>query len=122
VGISIQFQIEEMSGYLAARFVGEGRPDEAIQQFALIAEHCKSANCKRLLIDFTAVQGKISIVDRYNLGEKSRIFALRNLKVATVVTEEQFDAERFGELVARNRGVNLRIFTDPRAAEEWLLT
>src|SRR5262249_3279963 len=105
----------------AARFIGEGKPDEAIQQFDLIAEHCERTSNNKLLIDFTAFQANISLMDKYNLGEKSHIFASRTKKVATVVTKEQFDVDSFGETVARNRGVNLRTFTDFQTAEKWLL-
>jgi len=121
MGMSVQLQIEEMSGYLAARFIGEGAPGKAHQQFAFIAEHCKRANYKRLLIDFTARQVKVNIADRFSFGEKSQVFARDNIKVAILARPDQFEPSRFGELVARNRGVNLRGFTDVQAAEKWLL-
>src|SRR5262245_36504225 len=120
MGMNVQLQIEEMSGYLAARFIGEGAPSEAHQQFAFIVEHCKRANYKKLLIDFTARNKKVTIADRFNFGEKSRVFASHNIKVAVLARPDQFEPTRFGELVARNRGANLRGFDDIRAAEEWL--
>ncbi len=46
-------QMEQMSGYLAARFIGVAAPGEGLQQFELIAEHCKLTNNDRLLIDGT---------------------------------------------------------------------
>ena len=119
--MSVQLQIEEMPGYLAARFVGEGNPDEVFQQFESIAEHCKRTNYKRLLIDFTAAQGKVSIVDRFIFGERARIFAIHSVRVAVLARPDQFEPSRFGELVARNRRVDLRGFMDVQAAEEWLL-
>src|SRR5262245_25210793 len=122
ISMRVQLQIEERSGYLAASFIGEGAPSEAHQQFAFIAEHCKCANYKRLLIDFTARQKKVTIADRFNFGEKSQVFAIQNIKVAVLARPDQFEPQKFGELVARNRGVNLRGFTDVQAAEEWLLT
>src|SRR5262245_55900900 len=118
--MSIQLQTEEMSGYLAARFTGVPVPGEVLQQLELIAEYCKRTNNNKLLINFTAVQAKFSLMDRYNFGEKSRIFA-PHIKVAVVVTQEQSDPQKFGEVVARNRGAIVRGFTDVQAAEEWLL-
>ena len=123
--MSVQLQIEEMSGYLAARFAGEGVADEVLQQFALIAEHCKRTNNKRLLIDVTAAHNKnsvggVSSLVRFNFAEKSQAFAGHTIKVAVVARSEHLDTQRFGELVARNRGVNLRGFTDLQTAEEWL--
>jgi len=48
--MSLQLQMEQMSDYLAARFTGAGVPEEASQQFELIAEHCKRTKNDKLLI------------------------------------------------------------------------
>ena len=120
--MSIQLQMEQRSGYLAARFAGVAVPGEVLQKIELIAEQCKRTNNDKLLIDFTAIRTQFSIMDKYNFGEKSRNFARHNIKVAAIVTREQSDPQKFGELVALNRGANLRGFTGVQAAEEWLLT
>jgi hypothetical protein len=116
-----QLQIEEMSGYLAARYIGQYTAEVVWEKFELIAEHCERANKDKLLIDFTRAQADIHFIDRYFLGESSQVFALHRLKVAVAATREQIDPQKFGELVARNRGVNIRVFTEFHAAEEWLL-
>jgi hypothetical protein len=41
--MSIQFQIKETPGYLAAKFTGAGATEEIWRQFELIAEACKRA-------------------------------------------------------------------------------
>jgi len=120
--MSMQLQMEQMPGYLAARITGAGDEEEAERQFDLIAEHCKRTKNKRLLIDGTGVKTHFSIVDRYYLAKKLwEGFALDRVKIAAVNTEEQIDPQRFGELVAHNRNLNLRGFTDFQAAEKWLL-
>ena len=117
----IQLQVEKMSGYLAASFTGVGPPGAATQRFELISEHCKRTNNDKLLIDITRFRLNANTVDRYLAGIKSQVFALYRLKVAFVCTPEQIDPEKFGILVAQNRGVNVEAFTDFQAAEEWLL-
>jgi|SRR5215813_5286599 len=119
--MSIQLELEEMPGYLAARFVGEGKTEGVWQQFELIAENCKRMNNNKLLMDFTGAKGNVSLVDRYYLGERLQIFALYRLKVASVGRPKQTDPQKFGELVARNLKVNVRAFTDFQAAVKWLL-
>jgi hypothetical protein len=119
--MSVQLQIEELPGYLVARFIGEGEMEEIWQRFGFIAEECKRANRKKLLADFTGHYGPITFVDRYFLGEKAQVFARHAIKVVTLARSEQLDPQRFGELVARNRGVNVRVFSDVRAALEWVL-
>ena len=119
--MSWQLQMEQMPGYLAARYIGVGVPGEGSQRFEFIAEECKRTENKKLLIDITGYSVHASITDRFFAGERFQIFAHYGIKVAVVGTLEQADPQRFGELVARNRGVNLRTFTDFQAAEKWLL-
>jgi len=120
-GMGIQLQMEQMSGYLAARFTGVGAPPEGSQQAELIAEHCKRTNNDKLLVDTTGVALKISLADRFFAGKRWRIFAGYRIKVAFVSRPEQIDPGKFAILVAQNRGVTVETFTDFQAAEEWLL-
>ncbi len=120
--MSVQLQIEEMPGYLAAKFTGVGAPEEIWRQFELIAEHCKSANRNKLLLDYAGAYTRASLADRYFTGERAAIFARYKLiKVAVAARPEGIDPQRFGEMVMRNRGVNARVFKDAGEAEEWLL-
>ena len=115
-----QFQIEEMPDYLAVRFIGVTR--EVCEQFELIAEHCDRASKNKLLLDCTDTHGDLSLVERFWLGDRAETFMFHHLiKVAVVGRPEQLDRKKFGEMVARNRRVNARVFTNVRAAEKWLL-
>jgi len=121
-GMSIQlFQVEQMRGYLAARFIGSGAAEDIWQEFEFIAEHCKRTKNNKLLMDVTRYEGKISLIEKYSAAEESRIFSRYGIKVAFVDIPERVDPEKFAEMVARNRGVNVRLFSDFQAAEEWLL-
>jgi hypothetical protein len=118
--MGFKIQMEQMPGYLAARFIGAGVPGEASRQFESIAEHCKRTKNDKLLIDTTEYDVKASLVDRFLLGERSQIFAIHRIKVAFFCRPEQIDPQKFGALVARNRGVSVDVFADFKAAEEWL--
>jgi hypothetical protein len=120
VKMSVQLQIEEMSGYLKARFNGASATEEAERQFELLAEKCKCTNKNKLLLDFTEVPADVSLVDRYALGKRTLIFAQYKCKVAAVCQPEQYDSAYFLETVAQNRWVDLRVFTTVEDAEEWL--
>ena len=119
--MNLQLQMEQMSGYLAARFIGVAAPGEGLQQFELIAEHCKLTNNDKLLIDTTGFDVKVTLADRFLLGERLEIFARYRIKVVFVSRPEQLDPRKFAVMVAQNRGVNVDAFTDLQAAEEWLL-
>jgi len=62
-----------------------------------------------------------SLADKFFLGDRAQIFARYKLKVAYVNLPERVDPKRFGEMVARNRRVDARVFTDVEEAVEWLL-
>jgi hypothetical protein len=120
--MSVQLQIEEMPDYLAAKFTGACTAEEVWRRYELIAERCKRANKNKLLLDFTEAHVEASLADKYILGEEAQIFArYKVIKSAAVARPEQVDPERFGEMVARNRMVNGRVFTKAQDAKEWLL-
>jgi hypothetical protein len=120
-GVKMEIQLEEIIGYLAVRFIGAGTVEEILRQFESIVEHCERANKNKLLLDFTEAQAEISLTDRYFFGERAKILARKASKVATVARPEQLDPRRFGEMVARNRWVNVRTFTNAEEAAKWLL-
>lgn len=119
--MTFQLQMEQMSGYLAARYIGSGAPEEASQQLELIAKHCKLTNNKKLLIDTRGFELSVTFMDRFIGGKRLGIFARHGIKVALVGRPEQRDPRKFAALVAQNRGVKVELFTDFQAAEEWLL-
>jgi hypothetical protein len=119
--MGLQLQIEEMPDYLIARFTGPGAAEEVWQQYELIAERCKRTNKNKLLLEFLEAHGEISLMDRYFLGDEAQIFKRYNLRVATANRPEHLDEKKFAEIVARNRGVNFRVFTNVKDAQKWLL-
>jgi hypothetical protein len=121
VKMSVQLQIDEMPGYLKARFIGAGTTEEVARQFELLAEKCECTNKNKLLLDFTEVPADISLVDRYDLGKRTLVFTQFKCKVAAVCKPGQCDSHCFLETVAQNRWVDLRVFTNVEDAVEWLL-
>jgi len=119
--MTFQLQMEQLPGYLAARFVGSCASEKASQQLELIAEHCKLTNNKKLLIDMTGLELIVTFMDRFMGGKRLGIFARQGIKVALVGRPDQGDPRQFTLLVARNRGVTIEVFTNFQAAEEWLL-
>jgi len=69
--MGLQLQMEQMPGYLAARFIGAGAPQEVWLQYELIAEHCKRTKNKKLLIDTSKAEGEISIIERFLVTEST---------------------------------------------------
>lgn len=122
VKMSVQLQIEEMPGYLKARFIGAGATEEIERQFGSLAQKCKSTKKNKLLLDFSEVPADISLMERYELGRRTLVFAQYKCKVAAVCKPEHHDSTCFLGTVAQNRWVDLRVFTNVEDAVEWLLT
>src|SRR5262245_7912242 len=119
--MSIELQMENASGYMVARFTGEGKAEEALLNFEQIVEQCNRANNKKLLIDCTEAKTDIALVDMYEQGEGAKLFNRYGIKIAVVVSEDKLEPEKFAETVARNRGVDACVFTANQTAVEWLL-
>jgi hypothetical protein len=84
-------------------------------------------NFSKLLIDVSSMTGHLSIIERFLFGEycainayKLRERGLKYLKIAIYGLEPIIDSERFGETVARNRGLDVRETTDVYDALQFL--
>jgi hypothetical protein len=119
--MSVQLQIDEMPGYLIARFIGAGATEEVERQFESLAEKCKSTKKYKLLLDFTEIPEDTSLVNKYELGKRTLVFAQYKCKVAAVCKPEHQESSCFLATVAQNRWVDLRVFTCVEDAEKWLL-
>jgi hypothetical protein len=109
-------------GYVRARFRGPWTIDEILGQIEPILAECLKQKKDLLLLDWSELAPKpISTFDRYRLGSIAVRFSGKLAKIATVVPPTMIDPEKFGEQVARNRGINIRAFSDLDKACQWLL-
>jgi hypothetical protein len=113
-------EIEERDGFLEARFLGRFAVDRFNRQVDAAALACRQRKLSLLLIDVTRLQADLSTLDRFDIGSHGARVA-SDLKVAMFSAPELVDPKKFGVLVARNRGLTIDIFTDRKAAVDWLL-
>ena len=83
-------------------------------------------NRSALLVDVRGVAGRVpTILDRFEFGTriapKHYLEFDPRIRLAVLGHEPMIHPERFGELVARNRGADARVFTDEAEALGWLL-
>ena len=84
-----------------------------------VADAATSTPTRSVLVDVTALQVTLTDLDRYNIGmQVARRW--RGVPYAMVAAPEVVDPRRFGEMVARNRGVHGQVFTDRAEALRWL--
>lgn len=77
-----------------------------------------------LVVDMLGIVGDIGITDRFYLAEFASNIAVRKMggqspRIAVLVEQFRMDPERFGETVARNRGMDAKVFTKMDDALEW---
>jgi len=108
--------------FVWARFNGTWNLDELPALLESIRKECAARKCALLMIDLLVLQnGEISTFERYKMGMAAASLAGGVGRMAALARPDQIDPRRFGETVARNRGMNIRIFSEVQAALDWLL-
>jgi hypothetical protein len=91
--------------------------DEAFREAA-------AAGRRSVLVDVRGVRGRVpTILDRFDVGVHIAARQLEQeppIRLALLGHEPMIHPERFGEIVARNRGADARVFTNAAEALDWL--
>ena len=107
------------AGYLRITAQGTHALPRSIGLIEWTAAESLRQNAARVLLDCRGIEGQLSTMDRYELGVAISSIPV---KVAIILRQAMMDPDRFGEIVARNRGANARVFTAEDEAIEWLLS
>ena len=109
--------------YLHALVEGERDSYEISRQFwNEIAAECERLRPARLLVEEDLKQQLPSIADTYQGAAERQDMGLAGIRIAFLdLQPDQHEQNQFGELVARNRGINMKVFRDRAEALEWLL-
>src|SRR5256885_265900 len=97
------FQFEKANDCLIIRVLSRDILEKKAATFQALADAIKTRSPRATLVDLRSVPGRITFMDRYQLGEHTGRY-LSGLIVAALVKEEQADQDRIGQKVARNRG------------------
>ncbi len=113
-------EIAEQDGYVAVRFVGEFSVESFQRQAEAAVGACRKSGGKKLFVDSTCFDVSPSVTERYELAmHAAKISA--GLKVALLLTPTFLDPNKFGIMVAQNRGLVVEAFTERAKAIAWLL-
>jgi hypothetical protein len=116
----VTIQVE--GGYLAARAEGERSLDAVTSLAVRIAQAAGDAQVGKVLVDVRDLKGRLRVLDSF-LVVNSVFDSLRGkgLHQAAIVDHGMPPIRGWTfEIIARNRGFNLRIFTSRETAVEWL--
>ena len=92
-----------------------------------VVNTAKKNKISKLLVDCRDISGKFTTMDRFLAAvffakENSRLLAgrLRPIKITLVADKSVIDPKRFGETVARNRGLHGFVTDNMQEALQWL--
>ena len=123
--MTIEIEARILPDHLRAECTGTYSLDAALRAFERAFALAADGKREALLIDARNVTGREPMMtERYEIAV--RIADLQaaqspRIRLALLGHEPMIHRERFGEIVAANRGAVARVFTDERAAFEWLL-
>ncbi|HEY6435830.1 MAG TPA: hypothetical protein VIY47_04510, partial [Ignavibacteriaceae bacterium] len=119
------FVIKE--NYLSVTVSGHFYLSDAKKMYTDALETLMDKKLSKLFFNVCKVQGIVSFIDRFYLGEFAALESLNymgkglsRIAVSMYGEEPIIDPERFGEIVARNRGLNIKVTTDKKEAFQFL--
>ena len=126
--MSIKLKISPESGFLHVGATGEFSLEEAKRVFIEMLEAVAQHQIGKVLLDGRELAGNPRFMERFYYSEFAAEtvskFAARGGLPATqfayVMVIPMRDPGKFGETVAVNRGMNMKVFDNPDDAFEWL--
>ena len=116
----MDLEVVRRHGYLHIRFFEAFSVATVKHAVDLVADACKEEPCSRILFDSRSVTGEMPVPDRFDMGRYAAESLPESIKVAVLARADQISPDGFFETVARNRDLDLRVFSDLHEATEWL--
>ena len=116
--MSLEVQICEAETHLSIKAVGPYSLVNLRDLFDKVKEASEKRAKQRVILDVTEVAGTISLVDMHVLGEHCSRVWKQAFRTAIVSSKEGLN--KFFEIVAQNRGVQVAVVPNQGAAMEWL--
>jgi hypothetical protein len=126
--MSIELKISPQPGFLHVGATGEFSLAEAKRAFTEMLEAMAQHQLGKVLLDGRGLAGNPEFMDRFHYGEYAAQTLAKYIarggfpatQLAYVLVVPILDPGKFGETVAVNRGMNIRVFDNPDDALGWL--
>ncbi len=119
-----RISIQPKGAYLHVTVTGDNTPEDIGGYFEEVLEACQQHQCFNILIEENLRGPTIGTFPTYEVITKniSQLLAYdHHLAYVDANPEHDWDNNQFGETVAVNRGISLKVFSNAPEAEEWLL-
>ena len=111
-------RIENRTNYLFVEFDDAYQLEVILSLMREVAEVCRQQKFSKVLVDLSNMPGKISIMDRFQMGVAGANTFRGVAQVALIYRKDEIN--RFAETVGVNRGANVAVFGDAESAKKWL--
>lgn len=116
--------IEFNGSYLHVTVIGDNTPGDLEGYFKEVNSACQQYNCYNILIEENLSGPSIGTTNTFKLIDRNKSLLMgMTHRMAYVDLNPEHDVKnnRFGETVAMNRGINVKLFDNVADAAEWLL-
>ena len=115
---------EQKEEYAVFCPVGQASFAEGVDLISRAVLHCRKQKIEKLLFDSTGLPRfrPPGTSEQYNLAERIASDAKSLVKIAHVASPEWILSGKFGVIVAKNRGLDVKNFRSGPEALKWLLT
>ena len=123
--MDFSFEIDVKDTYLYVTCSGEYNLKSVKEAFLATFDHITQYNLVKALLDIRNLDGHMSTMERYAIGEflaaeKSRRGYLNPIQIGVIGNPPLIEPQRFGQTVARNHGVFIKIETDLDKLLAWM--
>ena len=119
--MSINYAISDEGKYLKIVSAGVCEDLNQLKEYILAIHNATiSSGHKRVLVDETQLEYKLSTFDTFNSGRFASSINPKPKKIAVLCKLEGWNDTKFWETVAVNRGVAVKVFRDQDSAENWI--
>ena len=120
--MSYHLSIEEHPSYVHACATGTMSPENALRFLVDANAACGQRGRRRLLLEFGFTGPSLNGGTIYEIvtARSAHGAAFERIAYVDASAERNPEHKRFAETIARNRGVNVRLFRSVAEAREWL--
>jgi hypothetical protein len=120
--MSYKLGIISKNTYLYVSACGRQTMDDNIKLALDCVAACKKYGLTRVLVDIRGLSGQPGVVADYELAKLLTAWETAKLVSHAALLEKEADliSGKFFETTARNRGINIYVFSNLKKAEDWI--
>ena len=121
--MSYELSVEQKEGYLHFHVTGDNEKETVKNYLAAIYEECVRRNISAILVEENLQGPGLRVLDIFRIAEEGGQTvgsAIRRVAYVDANQEHSHTNMKFATTVASNRGLNVRLFSTVKDAEEWL--